>query len=333
VSSRTRTWAIVAAGALAAAAVAAVVAWAGRGDTGTAPAVSGGPREGAPPLALDALLDDPAEAVALQSAAELYQSGRRRAALDAFNRLLETDPESLNAAVGAAFSLWPDGTIEQLRALEEQEPGSGLVQLHLGLALFWEGRELEAQDAWRRAEEGEPDSPAAVRAESLLHPEMPAGRPFFVPAEPLPQNLANLLPLDQLDALRERAEAAETATPWIQYGVALQRAGRPLSARDAFDRAAELEPGNVEALAGAAVVRFDKDDPAEAFSRLGPLSDRFASASVVRFHLGLCLLWLRRLDEAREQLRAAVEDGEGTVWAREAADLLARLDDTGASTG
>jgi tetratricopeptide (TPR) repeat protein len=321
--------ALVLAVAVAAAVVAAVVAWAGRGDEGPAPAAGGGPREGAPPLVLDALVDDPAEAVALGSAADLYQSGQRRAALDAFNDLLAGDPDSLYAAVGAALSLWPDGTLEQLRSLEERAPESGLVQLHIGLVLLWQGRELEAEAAWRQAEELDPDSPAAIRAESLLHPEMPAGRPFFVPGEPLPQELASLLPVEQLAALEERTRGAEDARPWIDYGVGLQRAGRPLSAQEAFDRAVALEPDNVEALAGAAVVRFDKDDPSQAFSRLGPLSQRFPDAPVVRFHLGLSLLWLGQLEEAREQLQAVLAAGEGAVWAREAAQLLDRLEEAG----
>jgi tetratricopeptide (TPR) repeat protein len=328
VSSRWRARLGVVAVAAAAAAVAAVVAWAGRAEDASG-LEAGGRREGAPPLALDALVAAEAEAAGLERAAGLYQDGERRAALDAFRQVLETHPGSLYAEIGAAFALWPDGTFEELRRLEEREPGSALVQLHLGLALFWEGRRQEAEEAWRRARELEPDSSPAIRAESLLHPEMPAGRPFFVPSEPLPADLEDLLPLEQLAELERRALAATDALPWIQYGVALQRAGRPVSAQEAFARAVELEPANVEALVAEAVARFEKDDPSQAFSRLGPLSDRFGDEPVVRFHLGLCLLWLRRLDEARDQLEQAVAAGGGTVWGRQAAELLDQLDAAG----
>jgi tetratricopeptide (TPR) repeat protein len=324
---------VVGAVAVAAAAVAAVVAWAGRADEGAAPPAASGRREGTPPLALDALVSDPSEAAALTSAATLYQDGELRAALDAFRQIEADDPDSLYASVGAAFALWPDGTLEQLRALEERAPGSALVELHVGLALFWDGREQEAQDAWQRAEELEPDTPAALRAESLLHPEMPAGRPFFVPGTDLPQELADRLPLEQLAELRSRAEASTGPTPWLQYGVALQRAGMALSARDAFDHAVSLAPDDPDALVAAAVVRFDKDDPAQAFSRLGPLAQRFPDSPVVRFHLGLCLLWLREVDEARDQLGQAVQQGEGTVWGREATRFLDRLEEVGTTTG
>jgi tetratricopeptide (TPR) repeat protein len=333
VASGARTRAIVAAVAVTAAVVAGAVAWTGRGEEGSAPAAQGGPREGAPPLALDALVDDPAQATALQSAAELYESGRRRAALDAFNKVLDSAPDSLYAGVGAALSLWPDGTLAQLRVLEATAPQSGLVQLHLGLALLWEGRQREAEEAWRRAEEVDPDSPAAVRAESLLHPDFPAGRPFFVPAQSLPQDLAALLPAAQLAELKERAESSDSLREWMDYGVALQRAGKPLSARAAFDRAVEIEPADPEALAAAAVVRFDKDDPSEAFSRLGPLAERFPDAAVIRFHLGLCLLWLSRVEDARKQLELAVSAADGGLWSREASQVLARLDEAAAQGG
>jgi tetratricopeptide (TPR) repeat protein len=327
-SSRARARVIVAVVAAAAATAAGVLAWAGRADEGQVAEGPGGPREGAPPLVLDALVDDPAEAAALRSAATLYEGGDRAAALLAFSAILERDPAAIYAAIGAAFSRWPDGTLDDLQALAEEQPGSGLVQLHLGLALLWTGRDPEAQEAWRAAEELEPDTSAAVRAESLLHPEMPAGRPFFVPGEPLPRELENQLPalqLEQLEQLEQRAATQGSARAWIDYGTALQRAGATLSAVVAFERAAELEPESPEALVAAAIARFDKDAPSETFSRLGPLTDRFPEEDVVRYHLGLSLLWLGSVDEAKEQLARALDGDEATVWSREAQRLLDEL--------
>jgi tetratricopeptide (TPR) repeat protein len=318
----------VGAAAVSAAAIAVGVAWTGRGDEEVATA--GEPRAGAPPLALDILVESADEAAALQEAARLYAAGEREAALAAFEEVLADDPGSLYAQVGAAFARWPDGSLSALSQLEALHPANALVRLHLGLALFWEGHDSEARAAWENAEEVEPDSPAAIRAESLLHPEMPAGRPFFVPGEGAPQDVEGLLPLEQLAELERRAEAGG-ATDWILYGSALQRAGRPLSAQRAFDRAVELEPGNLEAQTAAAVVRFDKDDPSQAFSRLGPLSAENDAAPVVQFHLGLLLLWLRQLEEATERLETARDEGRGTVWGQEAARLLDRLAEAGAT--
>ncbi len=72
----------------------------------------------------------------------------------------------------------------------------------------------------------------------------------------------------------------------------------------------------------AAVARFDKDDPSQAFSRLGPLSREHPRAAVVRFHLGLLLLWIRAVAEAEQQLTQAVRADPASIYAREARKLL-----------
>lgn len=324
--------ALVAAAALAAAAVAALVAWTGRvDDAGASGGGLEGPRSGAPPLELDLLDTEPGLAAVLRSAEQLYDDGRRAAAHDAFERALVRDPASVPAAVGAALATWPDGTTARLEQLAAEHPESGLIQLHLGLALLWNRQDARAEAAWKRAEEVEPDSASAVRAESLLHPDQAPGRPFFVPGEPFPADVTQLPPLDQLEELRRRAEAEASAGAWILYAAALQRAGKVVSAVDAFDRAAELAPDDPVALTGAAVARFDKDDPSQAFSRLGPLSRRFPQATVIRFHLGLCLLWLRDVPEATTQLEQAAGDPGGSVWARQAQQLLDELARRGSS--
>lgn len=244
----------------------------------------------APPLELNAA------SPALRSAEAAFERGDRRGARARFEALLERDPSSLEAAVGLAVASWPNGTVERLRGLSEEHPGSGLVRLHLGLALFAQGEREEAEREWTEAKRRDPDTPAALRAEDLLHPEMAPGRPFFYPAS---------------DRLAE--------------GVALQRAGRPVSALRAFERALAAEPESLESQVAVAVARFDKDDPAQAFSRLGPLAGEYPEAEIVRYHLGLVLLWIRALDEAEEQLSRASR-GDGS-YARLSQDLLARVEE------
>ena len=106
--------------------------------------------------------------------------------------------------------------------------------------------------------------------------------------------------------------------------MALQRLGRPVSARREFDRAARSRP-NAETLTAAAVARFDKSRPAAAFSRLGPLTRRYPSAQTVRFHLGLLLLWIGDVPNARKQLGRAVDLGPTTRLGTEAKRFLDRL--------
>jgi tetratricopeptide (TPR) repeat protein len=260
---------------------------------------------------------DDAESRALLRGARLLEAGRVAPAQRAFARF-----DSLEAKVGAAFASWPNGTVDRLVQLAGLYPRSALVQLHLGLALFW-ANDGEADTAWREAEDVEPDSPYALVAEDLLHPQFAPGIPLFAPSVPLPAAVRGRPATEQLRLLRE---GQDRGSAWrLYYGAALQRAGMRVSARRAFDAAVRADPEAVEPLVASAVGRFDKDRPEDAFSHLGPLTRRFPHSASVRFHLGLLLLWTGRLKEARRQLRLAQQVQPGSPLAREAARWLRRL--------
>jgi tetratricopeptide (TPR) repeat protein len=320
VSPRTRIRLIVGSLALVAAAVVAGVALIGRGD--------GSPGEKPPVLELSVLLGDDSEAQALRAAERAYDSGQTEDARAQFAALLRDHPDSLEAAVGAAVSAWPDGTLERLRELEASHPDSALVHLHLGLTLYAQGQQDEAAAEWRKAVEVEPNSQSAVRAGDVLHPDMAPGLPsFFTTLEP-PSGLTGKSPQEQLDEL-EAAARQGGADDWIVYGTALQRVGKPLSARAAFARALELAPDRLDAKVAAAVGRFDKDDPSAAFSRLGPLARDNPDSALVRFHLGVLLLWIRDVQDARAQLEKAAATMPESLYSREAKSLLSRLEGIG----
>ena len=320
-SPRTRVWIVVAAAAavVVAAAVVIVVATGGKTSSATTPQ----PRKGAPLLLLDTgLRTDPASR-ALRRAAVLYTKGRRVEAGSVF-----ATQHSLNAELGAAFSSWPDGSLARVSELARTHPRSALAQLHLGLALIWTGRNTEGVAALREAERIEPDSPSAVRAGDLLHPRVAPGLPNFVPSFGVPAKVAKLPAAQQLSVLARAARRPDVRAKLL-YGVALQRVERPVSAERQFAAAAALAPQNPEAQVAAAVGRFDKDNPSAAFSRLGPLTKRFPRAPTVRFHLGLLLLWLNDLPDARKQLRLARAQAPGTPLAQEANRFLVRLSSIG----
>jgi tetratricopeptide (TPR) repeat protein len=315
VSARARTALIVAAlAALAAVVVAgAAVLSADERDSNAEPAAQPQPREGFPPFELSLGVRDDAEARELRRAAGLYEAGRRDEARRIFDRF-----DSLEAKLGAAFAAWPatEDRVEQLGALY---PRSALVQLHVGLARLWAGT-VGAATAWREARDVEPDTPYAVRADDLIHArEFAPGLPVFVPS--FPYSLEGGTPAAQLESLR----STPTLRGRLLYGVALQRLGRPLSARRAFADALRLAPNDVDALVADAVGRYDKSDPTAAFSRLGPLTRRFPEAATVRFHLGVLLLWQREVQEAKRQLRLAQKNEPGSRIAREAGRYLAEL--------
>jgi tetratricopeptide (TPR) repeat protein len=322
VSARTRIRLLVGALALAAVAVVVAVALSGREKSADTPAAK------PPGLELSILLGSDPEAQALRAAERDYDSGRREAARARFEALARDDPDSLQAAVGLAVSSWPDGTVARLRALAAEHPQSALVHLHLGLALYADGATEEATAEWRRAAQVEPDSPSAVRANDLLHPQMAPGLPsFFTDLRP-PKGLEGLPPEKQLARLEADAKQGG-ADEWLLYGTALQRVGRPLAARAAFDRALELAPRRLDTQVAAAVGHFDKDDPSAAFSRLGPLARDHPDAAIVRFHLGVLLLWIRQLAEARTQLGQAAATLNESLYSREAKSLLSRLQGIG----
>jgi Flp pilus assembly protein TadD len=154
---------------------------------------------------------------------------------------------------------------------------------------------------------------------------MAPGLPIFVPSFSPPRAIERLTPRRQLDALAHAA-ASGGARDKILYGVALQRLGHFVSARRWFAAAVRAAPADPDARVADAVGRFDKDAPQRAFSRLGPLVRVFPHAPTVRFHLGLLLLWMNQVKQAKAELRLARAAGPGTPLANEADMLLKRLD-------
>jgi tetratricopeptide (TPR) repeat protein len=179
--------------------------------------------------------------------------------------------------------------------------------------------------AWRRAAAAEPDTAAAVHAQDLLHPNLPVpGLPPFVPSFQPPKAITALPPPQRFAALARAARGGDVHAKLL-YGVALQQLGRPVSAEREFGAAARLAPNDPEARVAAAVGLFTKAAPQRAFGRLGPLTAVFPHAATVRFHLGLLLLWLREIPQARVQLRKAQAEAPGSVLGREAGRFLSRL--------
>jgi tetratricopeptide (TPR) repeat protein len=328
VTARTRTGVVVAALAALAAVVVvgAAVLSAEELPPPAGPQAQPKPLAGAPPLVLDLGLRTDDEAGDLRRAAELYEQGRRRQAAAIFAR-----SDSLEAKLGLAFARWP-GTLERVEQLGALFPRSALAQLHVGVARVWAGR-AGATEAWREARDAEPDTLYSVRASSFLHPKFAPDLPVFVPEAPFPPELAELPPARQLERLRDGARSftGRKGLAWrLHYGIALQRLGRPVSARRVYEEAAKRYPAEPEALAAAAVARFAKERPEAAFSRLGPLSGRFPRAATVRFHLGLLLLWSSQVDEAKRQLRLAEDAGAtGSRLAGQARRYLQELEKAG----
>jgi tetratricopeptide (TPR) repeat protein len=274
---------------------------------------------GFPPFVVDLGVRLDPEAQALRRAARAYRSGER-------SRVggILAGHTSAQAEVGKALASWPDGSLARLEQLADAYPRSGAVLFHLGLARFWDGDNQGALAAWQLTRRLDPDTAYAVRASNLVFRGFPPGLPVFIPSFRTDPEVARLGPARQLAALARAARRPDVRAKLL-YGVALQRLERPISAREQFTAAARLAPNNLEAQVADAVGRFDKAQPERAFSRLGPLTRRYRRSPTVRFHLGLMLLWLSQVDEAKRQLRLAAQVPKSPL-AREAERLLARLE-------
>jgi tetratricopeptide (TPR) repeat protein len=223
--------------------------------------------------------------------------------------------------VGAAIAAWPNGTLARLETLAAEHPRSALVAFHLGLALYWSRQDSEAVQAWRTAEKLQPDSLYAIRSSDFLHPSFAPGIPTFVPSFEPPARIRGLSPERQVAVLADDARSGGTGAK-ILYGVALQRLDRPRSAERQFAAAARAAASDPDARVAAAVGLFDKDNPSRAFSQLGPLVRVFPHAQTVRFHLGLLLLWMGQVKQARHELELArSEDPKGTLGEQASAYL------------
>jgi tetratricopeptide (TPR) repeat protein len=316
VSARRRVALLVGAVAIAAVAVVAVAVVASDGGSAASPSTTTpGLRPGRPPLSLALGFRNDAEARDLAQAQALYARGNAIAAAGLFAK-----HDSLEAKVGLALARWPDESLARLEQLAKLYPGLAVVQLHLGLARLW-SNEGDPVAAWRAALEAEPDTPYAIVAGNLLHPDLPRGLPAFIPSFSAPASITRLPPTRQLAALRSAAQRGGVREQLL-YAVGLQRVGRPVSAARVFDRAAHRYPHDVEAQVARAVGRFDKDAPERAFGLLGPLSATHGDDPSVRFHLGVLLLWTGRIKLAEHQFRLAAHKQPGSPLAREAERYL-----------
>ena len=319
---------IVALAALvAAAAVVGVTLLQTRGQRTTVPGAVTTPRPGRPPLDLDLGLATSAESLALTRAQALYNANHVAQAAAIFGRY-----HSLEAQLGAAFADWDGNGLATVQRLAAAHPTSAVAQLHLGIADYWAGQNADAVAAWDRTEKVGADSPYGVKAEDLLHPGTQGARtlpglPYLVLDFGVPPAIAKLPPAARLAALA-RAAAKPDVRAKLLYGSALWSLERPLSAERELAAATKLAPHDPVARTAAAVGLYTKANPVQAFSRLGPLTGVFPRAAVVRFHLGLLLLWSGRRQKAVEQLRLAAAEQPGSPYAQDARRLLARLPGT-----
>ena len=310
----------------AAAAVAAVAVVVGVVALQTDPVERAAPapqaRKGAPPLTFElGVRADPRRSrSAAPSGSTRRASGSRRAR--AFARI-----DSVEGRVGQAFASWPDGTVDRLNRL------AGAARA---------GRRRAAQPRRRALLVGPPGRAGGLACGGGLGARTPPTRsPPATSSIPSTRRACRSSSRPRRCRARSRAwRPPRSSTCCAGARTRTRRGQAPVRRRAAAARAAALggarlraaareAPGDAEAQVAAAVGRFDKARPADAFSRLGPLTRRFPDTATVRFHLGLLLLWSGEVKEARTQLVRATTVEPGSPLALEARKYLDTLDKAG----
>ncbi len=134
---------------------------------------------------------------------------------------------------------------------------------------------------------------------------MQPGYPLFVPADNPPEGAT-------LESLKAAAvEAPNDAKAQLQYGSALQGAGRRLEAVQAYTQALKADPTSIESQVALALAGFKKDDPAKAFGTVGPLVRDHANDPSPRFHLAMMLLWIGQTGEGAGRVPPGCKRGAG----------------------
>ena len=287
-----------------------------RGESTTAPGAVTKARAGIPPLFLDFGVRDDREARDLAAAATLLNARRVAAARAIFVRY-----HSVQAQIGLAFANWPRNGLETLKTLVAHYPRSPAAGYHLAWALLWSGRVADAASEWQRVARTFPDAPEAVEAENALYPNDSPGLPYLVLPVSLPGAQSRAAQLRVLAAAARKPDAAAK----LRYGFFLWQLMRPVSAERQFAAAAKLAPNDPAARTAAAVGLFTKRNPTRAFAALGPLTGVFPRAPVVRFELGLLLIWTAQPKKGLAQLRLAAAVAPDSVYAKEVRTLLSRL--------
>lgn len=205
------------------------------------------------------------------------------------------------AAVRRALAQPARSAPASLETAARGAPNDPVVQFNYALALYCAGYLGDAEQAFRAAKKAGRNTFYEIRADSILHPQyFDQGYPIF--------------------------EATGAGVPaLLRQGIAAQQAGHQHTAERLYARAARLYPGDDQAQVAAAVGRFDEDDLAASFSRLGPLVKRFPQSVSVRYHLGLLLAWTGQRDQAVVEFRAAKRLAPTSALGREANAFLARL--------
>jgi tetratricopeptide (TPR) repeat protein len=255
---------------------------------------------------VEASSEDEADPVKLfERGQQAHARGDFVAALTSYDEALKLRPEFPEAEFqkGAALvslKRWPEAERAFRRAMELRSNWA-LPRAALGDLLARTGRDREAEPLLRRALELDPKLQVALAtlAEIRLRAKAPG---------------------EAVELLRRAtAEEDAPASTWALRGIAERAAGNQPEAAASLDRALDLNPNNVAALAERAALRADARDFARAIEDLQKALGLAPQAASIRLQLASVYAQAGRRDEARQALDAldpAAKDSPAAIALR-----------------
>jgi hypothetical protein len=183
-----------------------------------------------------------------------------------------------------------------------------------------------ARDEARPAAVGQVADPGMSGAGDVSAPEGLPPLALVVDA-PLPADLAGLDAREAAVRLRDRVLGGGTAAEWVLLGSLLQQLERGPMAAGAYRAALDLEPGDVAARVGLALV--DGATGAEGAQRAAAELERLAAAhpqsQLVAFNQGWLAAYRRQVEPARDAWRRTVALDPGSRLGQTASSLVDAL--------
>jgi len=165
---------------------------------------------------------------------------------------------------------------------------------------------------------------------TVAEPAPPNGLPplALVLGRDLPADIRGLPAVEQATRLRDQVAQGAPAARWVELGSLLQQLGRGPMAGGAYRNALSLEPGNLEALVGLALVEgaTGREGATRAAATLSDLATEHPDSQIVAFNQGWLAVYRQRAAPARAAWERTIALGPGTRLGLNAAALLDALE-------
>lgn len=263
---------------------------------------------------------------AMRMAVEHQQAGRLDSAESIYRAVLESEPNHAGAKYNLALIALQGGrpgeAVAVLREAVAADPDNAALWMNYAVALAGNGDTAAAREVLRQARgrglESGPLVDLLARIEQMSGASAPAVIATVTDGQRGPGEAINLTLLERLGRQGRYAELERTADPltrqfpesgplWRLLGLALLAQNKSEQARESFERASALLPGDAATLNLLGVTLRRLQRSAEAVDVLRRAVERDARKPEYRAELANALLNLGRAEEARQEAQRALD--------------------------